>query len=810
MGVYSSYRGAFLRGTWLALWCFGLVIILLGSTNTIAQEIPRVSPQVVTNTLVIDQDTDAKKLKENLLYIMKNVGQDEYVAYYLIMDAAVALVKDQIGYIEVKNDPASGFQTNQKEIIGRNEIELILRELPKVKLLGPDLIDTLAYRITRKQSATISETTKQRATQILDEWKQELLKKVNKRLHKWAKGKEELTDDLISKLETLDLLTASVRIKKYKEAFPTYVDQINDLETYLLKGNNGTERDALLKKIEGYEGLRVIRYCEISSGNNTKEENLNKNLQNWAIGQVELTRSLISNLQLLNADSTSKRIADYKKAFPTYLDQIHDLACFLKETDPQKRIALRVKIDEHEGLRVIRYSEITGSHSLAARFMRLESHFPEDTLLKELMDWAEKKTVLDDRLEEKIRVMTNLGLIVLPPGKKADLKDICTTLASTLPSIMGASIEEQDRIKAVTEITFQLQRVIENLKFEVKDDTLTLQLGNREKDLVVSKPGDTNFELLLRTLDSLASIVGRVIIDNVGSNHPATVHFDAIYAKIRVQAMSLKDKSGFAIVLNLPVKDFISDYVRLMAGEPDHSKYRYELCRRFVDQLKKADTEQWGVLSNEFAREFYIFPLLDILGSEILRDLTSGLKDPTRFAWINNINSGSGAAEFSTTVSFKVINHPRFAWEVNSNFFYNSLYAKPDTAISKSDTLATSPLFIGSSWHWSTPNNKWEFSIVSSISGRSFASLGKANSGMHTYLGASIAYRLDKVILRPFFEWEYEATAATEKATQEYTHQYISGLEVRLPKQFVFNSVFLSYKSDTRSLAFGIKFPVVK
>ncbi|MBL7866017.1 MAG: hypothetical protein JNK10_14135, partial [Cyclobacteriaceae bacterium] len=165
MGVYSSYRGAFLRGTWLALWCFGLVIILLGSTNTIAQEIPRVSPQVVTNTLVIDQDTDAKKLKENLLYIMKNVGQDEYVAYYLILDAAVALVKDQIGYIEVKNDPASGFQTNQKEIIGRNEIELILRELPKVKLLGPDLIDTLAYRITRKQSATISETTKQRATQ---------------------------------------------------------------------------------------------------------------------------------------------------------------------------------------------------------------------------------------------------------------------------------------------------------------------------------------------------------------------------------------------------------------------------------------------------------------------------------------------------------------------------------------------------------------------------------------------------------------------------------------------------------------------
>jgi len=694
-------------------WCFGLVIILLGSTNTIAQEIPRVSPQVVTNTLVIDQDTDAKKLKENLLYIMKNVGQDEYVAYYLILDAAVALVGDRTSKsTELKKLPSSLFEIGEgKEKSDlKNEIHLVLHLLTKIEMTGPDLIEGLKCRIKANNNSTISEETKVKAINILDGWKKQLTRACDKVFTKWAESQTGLSTSLLGNLDAIGPDSASAKTKKYYQAFKKYRSEIRDLEAYLNE-TNSTKKTDLKTKIESYKGLRVIRYCEITSGSISMEDRLSK-LKVALSSDVKIFEALVKNLK--------------------------------------------------------------------------------------------EKNKLDDELIKKIKDMANLGLVMMSSGQGMNVSEFCSALTATLPSIMGANIEEQDRIKAVTEIVFQLQRVIENLKFKVDNNKLVIQLGNRTTNVVESLEGDTNFDLLIRTLDSLAEIVSRIIIDNVGSNHPASLHFNAIYAKIRLQAMALKDKSGFSIVLNFPVKDFIRDFEKLRSGKKD-ATYEYELCRRFVLEIKEEnkETDLSRSLSAQFAREFYLLPMIDLIGNEILKALTTGLKDPTRFAWINNINAESGVTEFSTTVSFKMINHPGFVWEINSNFFYNS--AKEDTNLPAGST--TTPLYVGSTWHWLNYDNNFEVSLVSAISGRSLTNLGKANAGMHSYLGVSLSKRWKQIIFRPFLEWEYEATEGQDR---KYFHQRIYGLEVRLPKQFVFNSAFVSYKSETGGLSVGIKFPVVK
>jgi hypothetical protein len=441
---------------------------------------------------------------------------------------------------------------------------------------------------------------------------------------------------------------------------------------------------------------------------------------------------------------------------------------------------------------------------------------------EKLKDWSEKRSFLfvnkvnfEKRILRKITSLIETGLVVYDiNSKEIKLSEVCDQLIQILPSIIGQNVEEQDRIKAISEIVFSIQNFSENIKFGITNkDSLLMRFPNSK--YFVFSSDSTNYDLLKRTLKEIKAYLKNDLIDRLGARHPAVVYYEVFFSKIQVHLNKLRDEQALRPIFKLKVSDFVHDFRLLQQGKVRELKS--ELARKLSFSLKAGNNEG---ITKEFAHDYYLNTFIDIIGNEVEVTLKDVLKNSSRIAWINNFNTQQGSVELNTTVSYKIINRPTFIWEASTNFFYNTLSNiapfKDTTTVSKIDSAKKSfakQVFIGSNWRLVTRNNMWEFGVVASLTGQSINNLNdlRKSRTLHSYVGINVGFKLRKnssFITRPFYEWEFQQT----KDGRDLHHHNV-GVEFKLPNKYLISGFFVTYKFNDylpNAASLGIKFPIVK
>lgn len=111
------------------------ILFALTALNSVAQDYTRVAPQVTSTTIILNQNMDQKKLKDQFLYALKNTNDENYQAIYLIIEASVKVAKDNL--------------SSQIWGLKENELRFLIKTLSS--LSEEDLLKKLKNNIDEKR-----------------------------------------------------------------------------------------------------------------------------------------------------------------------------------------------------------------------------------------------------------------------------------------------------------------------------------------------------------------------------------------------------------------------------------------------------------------------------------------------------------------------------------------------------------------------------------------------------------------------------------------------------------------------------------
>lgn len=419
-----------------------------------------------------------------------------------------------------------------------------------------------------------------------------------------------------------------------------------------------------------------------------------------------------------------------------------------------------------------------------------------------------------------------------------DLKPLFLSSLNAIGKIID--IPEFQRIKAITEIIFVLEDRLRNIKVNVKENNLQIDLGRQQ---LLFKKEDIYLNLYLKIFQALYEDLEAELIDRVGLQHPSVKYYKEFYSKISTtineQYIHGKVENEYiAMILNSPLAPFIEDLKVLNnisnLNKIDSLTFKTDVAiviqnkyRRLNESSDLNLNEELKKIKPNFVKDHLISFIIDLLESNVQPAILKAVETPSRFAWINNF-SISEYSELSTTLNYKISNQYKFGWEISADFFFNDTAEldtiSDDNEISDKDFSRRMIIGTGLKFVPGVKNN-FEIGSYAGISADVASELADVIQGVAKspppdfYLGVYGAWKINSPyinIFRPFIE--YERQVKNLRLNDPPKEKFLNGgLEIKFPKGFLIDGFYANFKwhfkdpdqERLNDLEFGITFPII-